>query len=80
MAYVLVKSKGKNTKNEGYKCSLKRTQIEYLALNAYRNVLARRQTKYGKVISWLDERLLIMKVKDGESCAKMKGIVASNVG
>jgi hypothetical protein len=31
MAYVLVKSKGKNKRNEGYTCGVKKAQVEYMA-------------------------------------------------
>jgi hypothetical protein len=55
MAYVLIKSKGNNKKNKGYQCHVKKPQIEYLCLTALRTVLVKRQSKYGKLISWLDE-------------------------
>jgi hypothetical protein len=55
MAYVLLKSKGNNKKNEGYQCHVKKAQIEYLCLTAFRTFLVKRQSKYGKLISWLDE-------------------------
>jgi len=75
MAYVLIKSKGKNKKNEGYQCALKKVQVEYLALNAFREVLKKRQSKYGKVISWLGERIACLSAKNGESFTRMSGIV-----
>lgn len=80
MAYILIKSKGKNKRNEGYACSVRKAQIEYMALNAFRGVLGKRQTKYRKVIEWLDERLLGLRVREGESCERMKGIVGLNRG
>jgi hypothetical protein len=55
MAYVLLKSKGNSKKNEGYQCHVKKAQIEYLCLIAFRTFLVKRQSKYGKLISWLDE-------------------------
>lgn len=79
MAYVLVKSKGKNKRNEGYQCGVKKVQIEYLALNAFRNVLGRRQSKYGKVIAWLDERLLHFTAKEGDSFSRMSGILSASI-
>ena len=80
MAYVLIKSKGKNKKNEGYQCGVKKAQLEYLALNAYRNVLKKRQSKYGKVIAWLDDQLMDLKAKGADSLSRMSGIVSSDVG
>lgn len=78
MAYVLIKSK--NKKNEGYQCGVKKAQLEYLALNAFRNVLKKRQSKYGKVLAWLDDQLMNLKAKGAESLSRMSGIVSSNVG
>jgi len=80
MAYVLIKSKGKNKKNEGYQCGVKKAQLEYLAFKAFRNVLKKRQSKYGKVITWLDDQLMDLKVKGADSLSRMSGIVSSNVG
>jgi hypothetical protein len=80
MAYVLVKSKGKNKKNEGYQCGVKKAQLEYLALNAFRNVLKKRQSKYGKVIAWLDDQLMDLNAKGADSLSRMSGIVSSSVG
>jgi len=80
MAYVLIKSKGKNKKNEGYQCWVKKAQLEYLAFKAFRNVLKKRQSKYGKVITWLDDQLMDLKVKGADSLSRMSGIVSSNVG
>jgi hypothetical protein len=80
MAYVLIKSKGKNKKTEGYQCGVKKAQLEYLALNAFRNVLKKRQSKYGKVITWLDDQLMDLNAKGADSLSRMSGIVSSNVG
>ena len=46
-----------------------------LAVNAFRNVMGKRQSKFGKVIKWLDERIRVLKGKEGETCERMKGIV-----
>jgi len=53
MSYVLIKSK----RNEGYKCRVKEVQFEWLAMMAFRKVLRRRQSRYGQVIRWLNERI-----------------------
>ncbi|PMD19565.1 hypothetical protein NA56DRAFT_193906 [Hyaloscypha hepaticicola] len=79
MAYVLIKSKGKNKKNEGYQCGVKKAQLEYLALNSFRNVLRKRQSKYGKVIAWLDDQLMDLKAKGADGLSRMSGLVSSNV-
>ncbi|KAH9212849.1 hypothetical protein DL95DRAFT_391013, partial [Leptodontidium sp. 2 PMI_412] len=46
LAFVLMKSKAKNKKNVGYKCALTRVQVEWLAINAFREVLGKRQSGY----------------------------------
>ncbi|KAE9381041.1 hypothetical protein N431DRAFT_322744 [Stipitochalara longipes BDJ] len=80
MAYVLIKSKGRGKKGLelGYKCAVTKPQIEFMALTAFRNVLKKRQTKYGKAIAWLDEGILALKLKDSEALSRMRGIVSSN--
>ncbi|KAH6698374.1 hypothetical protein BKA61DRAFT_622131 [Leptodontidium sp. MPI-SDFR-AT-0119] len=57
LAFVLMKSKAKNKKNVGYKCALTRVQVEWLAINAFREVLGKRQSGYKDVIGWLDGRI-----------------------
>jgi len=78
MAYVLIKSKGKNKKHEGYQCALKKAQVEYLALNAFRDVLKKRQSKYGRVLSWLEERLARLGAKHGGDLTRMNRVVRSS--
>jgi hypothetical protein len=78
MAYVLVKSKGKNKRNVGYQCGVKKMQVEYMALNAFRNVLRKKQSKYGKVIEWLDEKICELRGKEADSFAGMKGIIQAS--
>jgi len=81
MAYALIKSKGRGKKGAdlGYKCAVTKTQVQFMALNAFRVVLRKRQSKYGGVLSWLDEGIVLLKLKDGESMSRMKGIVSNNV-
>jgi hypothetical protein len=80
MAYVLAKSKGKSKKNEGYECGVKKAQVGYMALNAFRVVLGKKQSKYRKVIEWLDERIGELRRREVDGFVRMKGIVSSNVG
>ncbi|KAH8657402.1 hypothetical protein BGZ60DRAFT_130395 [Tricladium varicosporioides] len=44
LAFVLMKSKAKNEKNVGYKCAVSKIQVEWLATNAFRAVLQKRQS------------------------------------
>jgi telomerase reverse transcriptase len=57
MAYVLMKSKGKNKRNKGYVCGVKKRDVECIALVAFREVLGRRQSGYRGVIEWCKERI-----------------------
>ncbi|RDL40109.1 uncharacterized protein BP5553_00088 [Venustampulla echinocandica] len=75
LAFALMKSKSKNSKNIGYKCALTKVQVEWLAVNAFRDVLRKRQTKYRKTLEWLDRRVAMLRVKEGRACDRMSGIV-----
>lgn len=55
MAYTLIKGKSNNKNNEGYKCTVSKAQFECMIKNVFRDVLRKRQSKYGKVILWLNE-------------------------
>lgn len=38
-------------------------------------MLGRRQSKFGQVIAWLDERIAALRARETETCQRMKGIV-----
>ncbi|EKD17210.1 telomerase reverse transcriptase [Drepanopeziza brunnea f. sp. 'multigermtubi' MB_m1] len=59
MASVLVQGKGPGRKrgDEGYRCAVSPAQLEMLAVCAFREVLGKRQSRYGEVIGWLDGRI-----------------------
>jgi len=80
MAYVLIKSKGRAKKGVelGYKCTVTRPQVAFMALNAFQKVLGKRQSRYREVIAWLDGRISELKVKDEEALKRMKGVVKGN--
>jgi hypothetical protein len=77
MAYVLIKSKGRAKKGVelGYKCAVTKPQIAFMALNAFRKVLGKRQSRYGKVITWLASRISELKGKNEEALKRMKSVV-----
>ena len=56
-------------------CSVKRKQVEWMALHAFREVLGRRQSRYPGVLVWIKESLAILKSREGEMCVKMEGVV-----
>lgn len=45
-----------------------------LAITAFRNVLSRRQSKYGDVITWLDLKLEIMQARKGKEFRRLMEI------
>ena len=81
MAYALIKSKGRAKKGAelGYKCAVTKIQVQFMALNAFRVVLRRRQSKYGGVLAWLDRGVTLLEDKDKEGLSRMKGVVSDNV-
>jgi hypothetical protein len=46
-----------------------------LALNAFEEVLRRRQSKYGKVLEWIKGRIERLRVRESTMCQGMKGVV-----
>lgn len=75
LAFVLMKGKGKNKRNVGYKCALSKVQVEWLAMNAFSMVLKKRQSKYGMVLEWVEDKMKRMRDREAEMCMRMEGIV-----
>lgn len=46
-----------------------------LVLNAFKRVLAKRQSRYIKVLEWLDEQITIMRRTQGNMCARLHGVL-----
>jgi len=81
LAFVLMKCKSKIKENVGYKCALTKVQVEWLAANAFRVVLHKRQSKFGKVLEWLDGRIAALrekKVSLDKGVAQAAGVPSSN--
>ena len=75
LAFVLMKGKGKNRRNEGYQCTVSKVQVEWLAFNAFRKVLRKRQSKYRKVIEWLDTKIGVLMANEARMCERMEGVL-----
>lgn len=75
LAFVLMKSKSKKRGNEEYKCAVSKVQVEFLAINAFRDVLGKRQSAYRAVIGWLDLHLSTLRGKEEKMCQRMKGVI-----
>ena len=48
-----------------------------LALNAFKCVMGKRQSKFRAVIKWLDTEIRALRTKEAECCARMERIVGS---
>jgi hypothetical protein len=46
-----------------------------LASRAFREVLGKRQTKYRRVLEWLDGKIVLMERREQEVCRKLRGVV-----
>lgn len=44
-------------------------------MHAFRNVLSKRQSRYGKIIEWLDGKIGDLERKEKKSCEFLKGVV-----
>lgn len=52
--------------------------MDRLAINAFLNVLRKRQSKYLKAIKWLDMRIATLKARETRMCERMRNIVSEN--
>ena len=44
-------------------------------MKSFRAVLAKRQSKYVKVLEWLDSRIEVLSIKEREICLGLRGVV-----
>ncbi|TPX14184.1 uncharacterized protein E0L32_000578 [Thyridium curvatum] len=64
VAYMLLAGKSRRQRYPGYKFGVRRAQVAWLALHAFRRVLARKQSRYGAVIAWLDGQMEDLEQKE----------------
>ncbi|KAL0939367.1 telomerase reverse transcriptase [Colletotrichum truncatum] len=57
VAFVLLTGKTRKKKHPHYSCALEKTQVFWLALDAVRKVLTRKQANFAPVLSWIDAEL-----------------------
>lgn len=55
VAFLLLASESRAARYPGYRCEVKKQQVAWLAMVAFRTVLRRKQAGYGEVIGWLEE-------------------------
>jgi len=46
-----------------------------LAMNAFKDVLKRRQSRYGKLLEWIEGRIQRLRAREAAMCGRMEGIV-----
>lgn len=67
LAHRLVQTK-RDSKQQSTACMVHKSQLKYLAAAAFRHVFSRKQTRYGAVLSWLDQMYKANRPKtDGKS-------------
>ncbi|GKT48290.1 telomerase-binding protein EST1A [Colletotrichum spaethianum] len=57
VAVVLLTSKARREKYPGYACAVEKTHVTWLALDATREVLSRKQANFAGVLSWISTEL-----------------------
>ncbi|SLM33959.1 telomerase reverse transcriptase [Lasallia pustulata] len=75
LAFVLIKSKHKNPRVQGYQCAINRLQIQWLASTAFRTVLGRKQSNYDEVITWLDSLIASCRPRVAKDQLMMQRVV-----
>ena len=53
------------------------TGLARLAINAFRDILRIRQSKYGELLEWLGARIERLKKQEAVACQRMKGIICA---
>jgi len=74
LAFVLMKSKSRS-RGDTYRCGVTKAQVDWLAMNAFRDVLKRRQSKYGGLLEWIDGRMSRM---ESGLCRQLRDVVSEN--
>ena len=46
-----------------------------MVLNAFEKVLSKRQSKYVKVLEWLDGQIDVMRRKEAKVCSRLSGVL-----
>ncbi|CAD6591538.1 MAG: hypothetical protein ASARMPREDX12_005212 [Alectoria sarmentosa] len=75
LALVLIKGKHKGQTEQGYICTVSKCQVEWLAAKAFRNILAKKQSKYGHVILWLDDAIWRTKPNSAKDMSRLNRVV-----
>lgn len=75
LAFVLIKGKHKRQTEQEYACTVSKYQVEWLAAKAFRSILAKKQSKYGPVIFWLDHAIWRTKPDNAKEMWRLNKVV-----
>jgi len=60
VSFLLLASESRAARYPGYRCEVKKPQVAWLAMVAFRQVLGRKQAGYREVIEWLEEQVRVL--------------------
>ena len=63
VSFLLLTSKSRKARYPGYECTVKKTQVLWLALHAFKRVLEKKQARYQEFLAWLDVEIRKLAVK-----------------
>ena len=63
VAFLLLASESRAKRYPGYRCEVKKQQVAWLAMVAFRTVLRRKQAAYREVIGWLEEETRVLSAE-----------------
>lgn len=78
LANNLIQAKKRVSSLQDYDCAVTKRQIQWLGSTAFRQVLQRKQTKYSKVLRWLDGLVEVSKPRTVTESLTLKRIVKEN--
>lgn len=74
-AYQLLVSRTRRLRYPGYVCDVKKCEVTWLAYNAFRQVLGRKQSQYGETLAWLKVECIKLSMLKNIRHARVQAIV-----
>ncbi|KAL2259032.1 hypothetical protein VTK26DRAFT_7436 [Humicola hyalothermophila] len=71
VAFVLLTSRARKARYPGYECTVRKMELAWLAMVAFRQVLVRKQAGYREVIGWLEEETRKLALKKRLDCEEL---------
>lgn len=75
VAFLLLAGESRAARYPGYRCEVKRQQVAWLAMAAFRTVLGRKQAGYREVIGWLEGELRALSCERRVDLGVLMGVV-----